>query len=124
MFENYGDVNFFEYGRLIELQKDGTVDMLVCNPVFDCKNPDRCYQFDYVNVNINDSWIDADAVCSHADVSKDDTIRFALACIDYYGVEIENFGGACYYNESQFYTESEVLDRLKYYDEEEVKKYV
>ena len=114
MFENYGDVNFFEYGRMAELQNDGTVDVLV----FDCKNPDRCYQFDHVNVDINDSWIYVNAVCNYADVSKDDTIRFALACVDYYGTE--NFGGTPYYTEEQFKTKNEVLDILKYYDIEEV----
>ena len=117
MFENYGDVNFFEYGRMAELQNDGTVNMLVCNPVFDCKNPDRCYQFDYVNVDINDSWIDVNEVCSYADVSKDDIIQFALACVDYYGTE--NFGGTAYYTEEQFKTKNEILDSLRYYDIEE-----
>ena len=118
MYKNYGDVNFFEYGRMVELQNDGTVDVLVCNPVFDCKNPDRCYQFDYVNVDVHDSWIDVDEVYSYADVSRDNIIQFALACIDYYGVE--NFGGTCYYDESQFYTKNEILDSLRYYDIEEV----
>lgn len=118
MYNNYGDVNFFEYGRMVELQNDGTVDVFVCNPVCDCQDPDRCYQFDHVNVDINDSWIDVDAVCGYADVSKEDIIRFALACIDYYGVE--DFGGTAYYYESQFYTKTEILDSLKYYDIEEV----
>ena len=117
MYKNYGDANFFEYGRMAELQNDGTVDVLVCNPVCDCENPERCYQFDQVNVNINDSWIDADAVCSYADVSKEDIIRFAITCVDYYGAE--NFGNTWYYDESQFYTENEVLNSLKYYDIEE-----
>ena len=118
MFENYGDVNFFEYGRMAELQNDGTVDILVCNPVFDCTNPDRCYQFDQVNVDINDSWIFVNAVCNYANVNRNDIIQFALACIDYYGTE--NFGGAAYYTEEQFKTKNEVLDSLKYYDIEEV----
>ena len=118
MYNNYGDPNFFEYGRMAELQKDGTVNMLVCNLVFNCKNPERCYQFDHVNVDINDSWIYVNAVCNYADVSKEDIIQFALACIDYYGVE--NFGGACYYDESQFFTRNEILDSLRYYDIEEV----
>ena len=117
MYKNYGDVNFFEYGRLAEIQEDGTIDVLVCNPVFDCENPDRCYQFDGVNIDINDSWIDVDAVCSYADTSKDDVIQFALACIDYYGVE--NFGGTEYYDESQFYTMEEIKDILKNYKLEE-----
>ena len=118
MFENYGDTNFFEYGRMAELQNDGTVNVLVCNLVFDCKNPDRCYQFDHVNVDINDSWIYVNAVCSYADVSKEDTIRFAIACIEYYGVE--NFGGTAYYNESQFFTESEIKEKLKSYEVDEI----
>ena len=122
MYNNYGNVNFFEYGRMAEIQNDGTVNVLVCNPVFICisyfKNPNRCYQFDHINVDITDSWIDVNAVSSYADISQDDIIQFALACIDYDGTE--NFGGTCYYDESQFYTKNEVLDRLKYYDIEEV----
>ena len=118
MYKNYGDVNFFDYGRMAEVQNDGTVDVWVCNLVSDCEDPDRCYQFDHVNVDINDSWIDADAVCSYADTSKNDIIQFALACIDYYGVE--NFGGTAYYTEEQFKTENEILDILKCYDIEEV----
>ena len=117
MYKNYGDVNFFEYGRFAELQNDGTVNVLVCNPVFGLKDP-RHYQFDYITVDINDSWIDVDAVYNYADVSKEDIIQFALACIDYYGVE--NFGGICYYDESQFYTKTEVSNRLRYYNIEEV----
>ena len=102
----------------MELQKDGTVDVLVCNPVFGLNDP-RHYQFDYINVDINDRFINVNAVCSYADINKNDIniIQFALACIDYYGVE--NFGGTCYYDESQFYTKNEVLDNLKYYDIEE-----
>ena len=117
MYKNYGDVNFFEYGRLVELQNDGTVNMLVCNPVVGLRDP-RYYQFDDINVNINDSWINVNAVCSYADISKDDVIRFALACVDYYGTE--PFGGIPYYTEEQFKTKNEVLDRLKYYDIEVV----
>ena len=117
MFENYGDVNFFEYGRLVELQNDGTVNMLVCNPVFGLRDP-RCYQFDYINVDINDRCINVNAVERYADVSKTDIIRFALASVDYYGTE--KFGGTPYYTEEQFKTKNEVLDRLKYYDIEEV----
>ena len=117
MYNNYGDANFFEYGRMAELQNDGTVNVLVCNLVFNCKNPERCYQFDHVNVDINDSWIYVNAVCSYADISKEDTIRFALACVDYYGAE--NFGGTAYYDESQFYTRNEISNSLKYYDIEE-----
>ena len=117
MYKNYGDVNFFEYGRLVELQKDGTVDMLVCNPVFGL-NDQRHYQFDYINVNINDSWINVNAVERYADISKTEIVQFALACVDYYGTE--NFGGTAYYTEEQLKTKNEVLAILKCYDIEVV----
>ena len=116
MYNNYGGVNFFKYGRFAELQKDGTVDILVCNPVFGLNDP-RHYQFDYINVNINDNWINVNAVERYADISKTDMIRFALACVDYYGTE--NFGGTCYYDESQFFTESEIKEKLKSYEMDE-----
>ena len=61
MYNNYGDPNFFEYGRMAELQNDGTVNMLV----FDCKNPDRCYE-------LNGSRIE---VYSYPDITRDDIIQ-------------------------------------------------
>ena len=119
MYKNYGDVNFFDYGRLLEKAEDiNCFNVLICSYVYDCTDPERCFQFDNCYVDICDSWIDVDAVETYAECSKESEPElFALACIEYYGVE--NFGGTAYYNESQFYTESEILDSLKYYNIEE-----
>lgn len=119
MYKNYGDVNFFEYGRLLEKAEDiNCFNILVCNYVYDCTDIERCFQFDTCYVDISDNWIDIDAVESYSGCSKENEPElFALACIDYYGVE--NFGGTVYYDESQFYTKNEIKERLKSYDIEE-----
>ena len=119
MYNNYGDVNFFEYGRLVEKAEDiNCFNVLVCNYVYDCTDPERCFQFDVCYIDISDNWIDIDAIEDYAGCSKENEPElFALACIEYYGTE--NFGGTCYYDESQFYTKNEVLNSLKYYDIEE-----
>ena len=116
MFKNYGDVNFFEYGRLVEKTEDtNCFNVLVCNYVCDCTDPERCFQFDNCYVDISDSWIDVDAVESYADCNKENEPElFAVACIDYYGRE--NFDGTMYYNENQLYTESEIREQLKNYE--------
>lgn len=116
MYKNYGDANFFEYGRLVEKTKDtNCFNILVCDYVYDCTDSERCFRFDVCYVDISDSWIDIDAVESYADCSKESEPElFALACIEYYGVE--NFGGTAYYNESQFFTESEIREKLKSYE--------
>ena len=119
MFENYGDINFFEYGRLLEKTENANCfNILVCNYVYDCTDTERCFQFDNCYVDISDSWIDVSEVESYADCSKEnEPERFALACIEYYGVE--NFGGTEYYDESQFCTMEEIQNILKNYDIEE-----
>jgi hypothetical protein len=122
LYKNYGDANFFEYGRLIEKEEDtncledtNCFNVLVCNYVCDCTDSERCFQFDNCHVDICDYWIDVDAIESYAECSKESEPElFVLACIEYYGVE--NFGGTTYYNESQFFTESEIREQLKSYE--------
>ena len=117
MFENYGDVNFFEYGRLVEKAEDiNCFIVLVCNYnyVYHRTDPERCFQFDVCYVDTSDSWIDVDAVESYAECSKESEPElFAIACIDYYGVR--NFGGTAYY----VFTESELKEKLKSYEVDE-----
>ena len=122
MFENYGDANFFEYGRLVEKTEDAVCfNVLVCDYVYDCADPadpERCFKFDHCYVDISDSWIDAKEVESYADCSKENEPElFALACIEYYGAE--NFDGIMYYDESQFCTENEIREKLKNYELDE-----
>ena len=115
MYKNYGDVNFFEYGRLVEKAEDiNCFSVLVCNYVYIRKDSERCFQFDNCYVDISDSWIDVDAVESYAECSKESEPElFAIACIDYYGVR--NFGGTAYY----VFTKSELKEKIKSYEVDE-----
>lgn len=119
MYKNYGDTNFFEYGRLLEKTEDAVCfNVLICNYVYDCTDSERCFQFDVCYVDISDSWINVAEVESYADCSKESEPElFALACIEYYGVE--NFGGTAYYDENQFCTENEIREKLKNYELDE-----
>ena len=38
MYKNYGDVNFLEYGLLIEEQSENQINFIVCRPFSDCEN--------------------------------------------------------------------------------------
>lgn len=117
IYENYGDVNFFEYGRLVEvyINDDGTIDdrlpvynVLYCEPIYD----DEKYLFSPCTVDIYDTWIDVDAVERFGGVRRADSpLYFALACIDYYG--IENFSD--YYNYFPLIVGTdEICDTLKH----------
>jgi len=90
-WENIGDVNFLDGGFIISDNGDGTYDFVRCNYVYDTPDDEYVYLIEDGTVDINDSWIDVDAVESYADCKKDtDPMWFARACVDYYGGE--NFG--------------------------------
>jgi len=87
MYVNYGDVNFFECGRLVDSEHSDTeFDVLYCQPYDD---EEDLYLFADCHVDIEDSWIDRKAVMAYIGMDNDefDPIQFALGCIDYYGVE-------------------------------------
>lgn len=94
MYINYGDKDFFEYGCLVDSEHSDTVfQILRCMPYPD---EEDLYQFGDLEVDINDSWIDRNAVMQYAGM-KDatfDPIQFAIACTDYYGWD--NFGAINY----------------------------
>jgi hypothetical protein len=93
MFLNYGDVNFFEYGRLVEQVNDHEFNILMCNPYPDKEDT---YQFAECSVDIEDSWIDKANVMAYCglDSKNYDATEYALGCLEYYGAE--NFGGMSY----------------------------
>lgn len=91
MYRNYGDKNFFETGILVEdpATSKAEFNMLLCRPYSDAED---LFQFSAVTVDINDAWIDRDAVMSFAGMTEDafDPLHFAIACTEYYSWE--NFG--------------------------------
>lgn len=117
---NVGDVNFLDGGFIIYDNGDGTYDFVRCNYVYDTPDDKYVYLIEDGTVDINDSWIDVDAVESYADCKKDtDPMWFARACVDYYGGE--NFGavsvprGLDDYSD-YLYSEEGVEDYMKDYD--------
>lgn len=110
MYINYGDFNFFEYGVLVDSEHSDTdFSIIYCRPYDDAED---LFLFAVCDVDINDSWIDKDAVMSYSGMTPEtfDPIRYAIDCIEYYGVE--NFSSP--YNGYQF-TENEIKEMLKYY---------
>lgn len=106
MYLNYGDVNFFDYGRLVDAEHSDTVlEVITCDPYCDTEN---LYQFGVLSVDITDTWINKSAVCEYigADPATVDPVQYALGCISYYGGE--NFGEVSDLNHD------EICDRLKH----------
>lgn len=89
MYKNYGDVNFFEYGRLVQKESETEYRIIVCDPYQDQEDK---YQFTKALIDITDSWIDKESVMNYGDMTEEnfDPIHFALDCISYYGAQ--NFG--------------------------------
>ena len=86
MFRNYGDVDFFENGFLVDEDHAETgYQILWCRPFDD---EDDLYFFADCFVDLTDDWIDREAVENFCGYSVyDNDIRFAGACIDFYGPE-------------------------------------
>ena len=110
MFINHGDRDFFEYGILVDAEHSDTeIKILYCRPYDD---EDDLFLFADCTVDINDSWIDREAVMSYVGMSEDDidAVQFAIGCVEYYGVE--NFSSP--YNGYQF-SRKEIEEQLRYY---------
>ena len=86
---NCGDYNFFECGRLVEVSDNGIVNVLVCDKVEDS---DNLYLFDCCVVDTEYSWLSEREISRFADVTRNNKVAFAVACIDYYGAG--NFSNA------------------------------
>lgn len=87
MYINYGDVNFFEYGCLVDAEHSDTeIKVLYCRPFDD--EEDLYYYADCL-VDITDSWIDKKSVMDFMGITEEtfDAVQFAIGCIEYYGVE-------------------------------------
>jgi hypothetical protein len=92
MYENYGDKNFLEYGRLVEAINDHEFDILVCEGI-EGIDATGLYPIAWCHVDIEDDWIDKEKIMDFNGMKKENfnPIRYAIDCIQYYGVE--DFGG-------------------------------
>lgn len=87
MYVNYGDRNFFEHGILVDTEHSDTVVAIIwCMPYCD---EEDAFQFAECEVDVSDSWIKRDEVMGFIGMGKDDfdLARFAIGCVEYYGVE-------------------------------------
>lgn len=87
MYINYGDIDFFESGTLVEEISPGIYDMICCRPYSDRED---LYQFARLTVDINDPWIDKESVMSYIGMGEWDPVWFAIGCTEYYSWD--NFG--------------------------------
>ena len=113
MYENYGDVNFFEHGILVDSEHTDTeYNMLRCEPYSDAED---LYQFAHLCVDVSDSWLDRDAVMSYAGMEEFDPLQFAIACTDYY--PWDNFGASYYmvFRDWQRMNKKDILLELSIY---------
>lgn len=123
-YENYGDRNFFEYGRLVmknrEDPENKEYNIIFCDRVFDTPGDEPLYNAGVVTVDINDSWIDHETVQRFAGVSKEDIdsnpVLYALDVLSYYGPEeFQVHGLESYYSDWKNRTKEQVIkDMLSY----------
>lgn len=111
MYINYGDVDFFEYGVLVDSEHSDTeIKILYCRPYDDAED---LYLFADCTVDVfADAWIDMGAVMEYLGMTEEtfDVVQYAIGCVDYYGVE--NFSdGYQGYN----FTRKEIEELLKHY---------
>lgn len=112
MYINYGDVNFFERGMLVDSDHSDTeYSILYCMPYDD---EEDLYQFADCTVDITDSWINKQKVMSFLgmDDTTFDPILYAIGCIDYYGAD--NFGADNLTYDWARMHRAEIEDILKY----------
>lgn len=114
MYKNYGDVNFFDYGVLVQCNEnnENEYDIIKCSPDCDAENN---YLLTMDCIDITEPWIDKHDVCGYIglrDVSinytEEEKILFAIGVIDYYGTQNSD-GGA-------WNTKNEIIDKLENYD--------
>lgn len=110
MYINYGDVNFFEYGCLVDSEHSDTeIKILYCRPYDD---EEDLYLFADCEVCIDDSWINRKDVMDFIGMTEEtfDAVQFAIGCVEYYSVE--DFTSS--YDDCRK-TRKEIEEELKYY---------
>lgn len=112
MYLNYGDVNFFEHGILVDTEHSDTeFPILYCMPYPD---EEDLYQFGDCQVDITDSWIDKQAILNYIGMKETefDPVLFAIGCIEYYGAV--NFGADSYCYDWLHMQRKDIEEILKY----------
>lgn len=104
-YSNYGDVDFFENGCLVNTEQSRTeFPMLICRPYGDEEDK---FQFGDIVVDIDADWIDQEQIESFSAIRKeDDPVGYAISCVEYYGME--NFGAQSYVYDYSFMTRQEI----------------
>lgn len=112
-WENFGDVNFLDGGCVLQYDPsygNFTYHIIKCDFVWDMGDDPAHYQISDVILDIDDSWIDKEAVERYADCNRDTEPEwFATAVVSYYGAE--NCGGTV-----EMMTTQEVADYMSQYD--------
>ena len=109
MYKNYGDINFFEYGVLVEeKKKDKIYNIILCRPYFD---DDNVFQYGQVTIDITENWLDKNQIMDYIGITENnfDPIQFAIGCTEYYN--LVNFG--LYKSD---YTKEEIKEDLRNYE--------
>lgn len=113
MYINYGDRDFFENGILVDTEHSDTeINIIRCLPYEDYTG---LYQFGVMTVDINDDWIDRNAVMSFIGATETtfNAIEFAIGCTDYYSWN--NFGADSYAYDYTHMDKEEICKILKRY---------
>ena len=110
MFENYGDVNFFDGGDLVE--KEGN-EYRVIKCDLDCDTEKYFLTDDFID--IDDAWIDRNEVESFCGKTDDDAL-FASDIVSYYGTQNSYYIG-------EELTKAEVVDYMKDFKNEMPEKF-
>jgi len=118
MYRNYGDVNFFELGILVDTDHtydpeggQNIVQIIRCLPYDD---EEDVFCFGELTVDIDDPWIDRRAVLSFIGMTEEtfDPIQYAIGCTDYYSWD--NFGAELYDADWQRVDREYIKGFLKY----------
>ena len=89
-WENRGDVDFFEMGRIFLSEGSGVYDAITCDPLPD--EPDDMFLFsDGAYIDVSDDWMDLDAIHSTCG-NWSGNAELASFALDFYGPA--NFGGS------------------------------
>lgn len=109
MYISCGDVDFFEYGVLVQNNRDNEYDIIFCRPIYDLS--EELYYFGEVTVDLDNTWMDKSAVLDFIGMNNENynEINFAIGCLEYYGAE--NFGTDF---QNWQYTRNEIKDILKH----------
>lgn len=87
VYENCGDVNFADYGRLVakDPDRDNCYYVITCDPVYDTKEPTWSITENYID--LTDDWFDVNTIADFVGDAnvKDNPYELAMMVFEYYG---------------------------------------